>query len=171
MTPFRILALALMTLGLSACTCSKTGAPPTAAPAAAPVGAVALSQSSPEDTVKSFLTLSSGAQSMVDRDRLQKLCVGEMRRAFERMTEEGFRLTYLNNGIKLKEIKVIEAKVENDAAKLRYRIAVDNAQGTDTTAETNEREVELVRTQGSWYIETIRLKDTDRVAFVNGMLF
>ena len=30
---------------------------------------------------------------------------------------------------------------------------------------------ELMKSRGAWYIETIRLKDTDKIAFTNGMMF
>lgn len=164
--------LSMAFLGLASCTCSKKEAMKPAEERPAAVAAIAaVAQGTPEETVKSFVSLSASAQSLANRDRLQKLCVGEMRRAFERMTEEGFRLSYLNSGLKVKSLVVLDSKLEQENAKIRYRVSVENAQGTDTTNETNEREVELTKTQGSWYIETIRLKDSDKIAFTNGMMF
>jgi hypothetical protein len=125
----------------------------------------------PEETVKAFVELSATAKEPTDKKKLQDLCQGELRRTFERMTEEAFKLLYLDSKIKITELKVIEATAQADAAKVHYSVSVQNDQGTDPTQEVNEREVDLVRSQGNWFIDTIRMKGNDRVAFTRGMIF
>lgn len=125
----------------------------------------------PEDVVKVFLELSAQAKEDADRKRLLDLCSGEMRKAFERMTSEAFRLTYLNNNVKVKSIKILETKLDNNLSRVRYQITVENNQGTDPTTEINEREVDLVKTEGDWRIDTIRPKGSDQIAFTRGMIF
>jgi hypothetical protein len=126
---------------------------------------------SPEEVVRSFLDLSAGAKEEADKKKLEEFCTGELRRTFERMTEESFRLSYLNSELKLNDVKVIESSTERDLAKVRYQVSVNNRQGTDPTHEMNEREVALVRSQGAWYIESIHLKGSDKIAFTRGMIF
>lgn len=126
---------------------------------------------SPEQVVRNFLELSSQARDLVDKKKLQDQCLGEMRRAFERMTDEAFRVHYLKNDIKIKTIKFLEVNTQGPQGKVRYRVVIENPQGTVPTEETNEREVELLLSQGAWYLESIRARGSDRIAFTRGMIF
>ncbi len=165
---FTVLTITLVFV-LTSCTrsCSRTegGSAPSNAPAAA------VRNSTPEDVVKSFIDLSATAKDGAVKAKLEQLCSGEMRRAFERMSDEVFRISYLTSNLKVGDVKVLEAATENETARVRYQIAVENTQGTDPTKEVNEREVELSRSQGVWYIDSIKLKGTDKIAFTNGMMF
>ena len=126
---------------------------------------------SPEDTVRRFVELSAGSTSPDDKRKIQALCVGELRRTFERMTDEAFRLLYLDSKLKIVDLKILETTTQADNSKVRYQVTVENRQGTDVTKEINEREVDLVRSQGGWYIDSIRTRGTDQVAFTRGMIF
>jgi len=136
-----------------------------------PAGTSAVEKKTPEQVVKEFIDLSAGAKELGDREKLKELCVGELRRALERMTDEAFRIGYLNNNVKIKSVRVIESSFENDAAKIRYQVFVDNPQGTDPTTELTEREVGLTKSQGNWFIESIRPVGSDKIAFTRGMMF
>jgi len=125
----------------------------------------------PDETVRNFLSLSAGAKSGEDRKRLEGMCYGKMRDAFAQMSDDVFRLSYLGGSIKILDIKVVETSTKEDVAKVRYQVSVENRQGTDPTRETNEREVELARNQGLWYIASIKAQGTDKIAFTNGMIF
>lgn len=127
--------------------------------------------STPEQTVKSFVELSANAKDKADKGKIQALCVGELRRAFDRMTDELFQMSYLSNNVTIQDLKILESKVEGESAKVQYQLSLENKQGTDTTKEINSREVELTRTQGAWQIESIRIIGTDNVAFTRGMMF
>src|SRR5262245_671617 len=94
----------------------------------------------PEQVVRQFLELSSNAQQDSDKQRLEALCVGELRRAFERMTPETFKMAYLKNEIRLNDLQVLETNAANEQARVRYRVSVHNEQGSDPTSEVNERE-------------------------------
>ncbi len=168
MKPFSSL-LVVMAIGLtlSFAACVKKSAAPAASVATAPAPEL----KTPEDVVKYFIQVSATAKNDQDRAKLRDLCSGEMRRAFDQMTPDAFRISYLNNNVKVKDIKVIANKVQNDTATIRYQVSIDNAQGTDVTQEANEREVELSHTGGNWYIDTIRPKGSDKIAFTRGMIF
>ena len=109
----------------------------------------------PEETVKAFVELSASAKERADKKRLADLCQGELRRTFERMTDEGFQMLYLDSKLRIVELKMIESSAQGDSAKVHYSVSVENKQGTDPTNEVNEREVDLVHSQGNWYIESI----------------
>jgi hypothetical protein len=126
---------------------------------------------SPEEVVKQFIDLSAGSKMDSDRIKLQNLCSGEMRRAFERMTTEAYRISYLNSNVKILEVKILDSDISGESAKVHYQVTIDNRQGTDATKEINERVVELVKNQGAWYIDAIRLEGSDKVAFTRGMIF
>jgi len=132
---------------------------------------VAGGEGSPEATVKTFIELSASAKDKADKSKIQALCVGELRRAFDRMTDELFQVSYLSNNVTIKEFKIVESKVEGETAKVQYKLSIENKQGTDVTQEVNSREVELTRNQGAWQIESIRIIGTDNVAFTRGMIF
>lgn len=154
-----VLCLACLSTALlvSGCTRSRTS------PAASAGG--------PEEVVKTFVEISGSAKDPADKRRLEELTSGELRRALAAMSEESFRMNYLGQGIKIRELKLVEVATEKERARVHYQIAIDNPAGTDTTAEVNEREVELKQSQGVWYIETIRTKGSDKLAFVRGMIF
>lgn len=125
----------------------------------------------PSQVVEEFVRLSAGAQNVKDKKRIEELCTGDLRRTFERMSDDAFGLIYLNSNIKLLGFRVIDEKSSGNRSTLLYEVTVDNRQGTDPTTETNQREVELVELDGGWYIDAIRLKGTDRIAFTRGMIF
>ena len=125
----------------------------------------------PEQAVRSFIELSASVKEMNDRKRLQDLCSGEMRRIFERMTEEMFQLSYLKNQIVVKDLKFLSVDQNGDEAIIHYQVTIQNNQGVDPTLETNEREVDLARARGAWYLEAIRPKGQDTIAFTRGMVF
>lgn len=127
--------------------------------------------SNPEETVKNFLEASSAAKDPADKKRLEGYCSGEMRQAFEKMPDDVFRLAYLGGGVKITDIKVLETTTREDAARVRYQVAVENRQGSDPTKEINEREVDLSKKDGKWFISVIRMKGSDQIAFTNGMIF
>ena len=151
-------AALLLTLAFDACTKNPSSGTQSAA-------------RPPEEVVKEFVTVSAHAQSGADKRKLEELTAGELRRAFSSMTDESFKMAYINSGVKINEMKVLEAKTETDSATVLYQLAVENKQGTDPTNEVNEREVLLTLSQGAWYIESIRLRGTDKVAFTRGMIF
>ncbi len=128
-------------------------------------------ETTPEATVKTFVELSASAKDKADKAKIQALCVGELRRAFDRMTDELFQVSYLSNNVTIKDLKIVESKVEGETAKVQYQLSIENKQGTDVTQEVNSREVELTRNQGAWQIESIRIIGTDNVAFTRGMIF
>src|SRR4051812_36196658 len=110
MTPIRLSILTLLTFFLfhTACTKKSGETQPTNSPVSAP------NAKSAEEVVKIFIELSSGAKEDADRKRLLDLCTGEMRQAFEKMTAEAFRLTYLNNNVKVKSVKILESRTEKE---------------------------------------------------------
>ncbi|MCX6102560.1 MAG: hypothetical protein NT000_04775 [Proteobacteria bacterium] len=126
---------------------------------------------SPTEIVKLFVQLSASAKSPGDKRRLIEASGGDFKRAFERMSDEEFKLTYLNGQIKIENINVLDSVIEVDKAKVRYQVSLENKQGTETTLETNEREVELRKGDSGWLIEAIRLKGSDKIAFTRGMMF
>lgn len=125
----------------------------------------------PQDTVRRFVELSAGVKEDTDKQKLLELCQGEMRRALERMTPEAFRVAYMSNAVKLKEVKILNTELEAQTAKVSYQVFLDNPQGTDPTQEINQREVELVLVAGSWLIENIKAQGSDQIAFTRGMIF
>lgn len=125
----------------------------------------------PEETVRKFVQMSAAVKTEEDKRKLLELCQGELRRAFERMTPEAFRVAYLSNSVKLKEFKILESKVTEKAARISYQVSLENSQGSDTTLEINTREVELILAGQTWLIENIRAKGTDTIAFTRGMIF
>lgn len=125
----------------------------------------------PEDVVREFVSISSAAKGVGDRKTLGALCSGEMKNAFDKMTDEVFRISYLNTNLKVHDLKMLETVTQGDTARVHYQIFLDNPHGTDPTSETNEREVELVKRDGHWLIDTIRGKGSDQIAFTRGMIF
>ena len=153
---------ALVLVGLCLGACTKKPAPPVEAGP----------PRTPEQTVEQFVRLSAEATAAEDKGKLQSLCSGELRRAFDRMTDEMFKISYLAGKVKVKSFKILEArKDEPEKAVVRYQIAIENLQGTDKTEEVNEREVELVFADSNWFIEAIKTSGSDRIAFTQGMMF
>ena len=125
----------------------------------------------PEEAVKRFVEISAGAKEASERERLAVLCSGELRRAFERMTDESFRVAYLSNSVKVEEFKVVSSEIKEGTATIHYQVSIQNTQGNDTTTEVNEREMDLLSTGGAWLVDSIRMKGSDRIAFTRGMIF
>lgn len=130
-----------------------------------------LSQLTPPDVVKTFVQLSASATQLADKKVLLEATGGDLRKAFERMTDEEFKLTYMSGQLKVEKVDILEATVQNDTAKVRYLVVIENAQGTETTQEANEREAELNKTPSGWVVGAIRLKGSDKIAFTRGMIF
>jgi len=128
-------------------------------------------QMPPEDIVREFVNLSATARRPADKKALGDLCAGDMRNAFDRMTDEVFRISYLNTSLKIRNFRILQTNTQGDTARVQYQVIVDNPQGTDPTRETNEREVDLTRQNNRWYIQTIRGRGTDQIAFTRGMIF
>lgn len=126
---------------------------------------------SPADTVKTFVELSASAKTPEDRKKLLEACGGDFKKAFERMSDEEFKLTYLSGDIKVEKFEVLDTSTQADTSKVHYRVMVENKQGTETTQESNEREAELRKEAKGWVIEAIRVKGSDKVAFTRGMMF
>ncbi|MCB0403301.1 MAG: hypothetical protein KDD51_00850 [Bdellovibrionales bacterium] len=125
----------------------------------------------PDEVVKSFVELSATSKDLSDRRRLADFCAGELRRAFERMTDEAFKLSYTTSQLNIKEFSVVSSAIVERQATVRYRVVVENGTGTDPTLEINEREVELTENRGAWFLENIRPYGSDQIAFTHGMIF
>jgi len=125
----------------------------------------------PEEVVKKFILLSGQAQEISDKDKLTDLCSGEMKKAFQDMSPDQFRLYYLNDNLTVQDFKVLSSSKTQNQAKIFYQVMIENRQGTDVTKEVNEREVDLVETPQGWLIESIRPSGTDRLIFTKGMVF
>lgn len=128
-------------------------------------------EKTPEEVLRKFLKVSAEASDSKDKTTIQEMCHGEMKRIFERMSDEMFTMSYLSKQLELKGVEIVQSTVEKEVARLRYKIEVENRQGTDTTHETNEREVELTRVDGQWRIDSIRPVGSDQIAFSRGMVF
>lgn len=131
----------------------------------------AVTTAAPEDTVRRFVEISAAVRDDDDRKRLLELCQGEMRRAFERMTPEAFKVAYTSSAVKIKDLKFVDTKVTEGTAKIHYQVTLDNPHGTDPTQEVNSREVDLVLSGNNWLIENIRATGSDQIAFTRGMIF
>lgn len=125
----------------------------------------------PTDVVRTFVELSAASKTPEDKKKLLVSCGGELKRAFERMSDEEFKLIYLSGQLRVEKLEIIKTDIQNDSALIHYRVIVENNQGTETTKETNEREVQLKKTDSGWVIDAIRLKGTDQLAFTRGMMF
>ena len=130
-----------------------------------------VANSSAEEVVKRFVDLSTHARENGDREKLQGLCSGELKRIFQRMNPEAFKMIYIDAKVNLLDFKVLSFKQDGDKASIAYEVTIENNQGSDPTREQNRREVDLLRSQGQWFIDSIRMSGSDRVAFTKGMLF
>lgn len=124
-----------------------------------------------EKVLKSFLELSAGATDLKDREKLRDLCSGEMRRAFQNMTDESFKTAYLNSKIKVNKIDVFDLQTKDGKIKAKYRIELTQGNSGSDVKQTNEREVEVVESRGAWLLESIRTHGADTLAFSKGMIF
>jgi hypothetical protein len=131
----------------------------------------AVKATTPTDAVESFIKLSSSSESKEDKKKLMSLCRGPLLKAFEKMSEDVFQISYLSGNINVKQIQIIDSKTDESIATVVYRVLVDNQQGSEATEESNEREVDLVKNEGNWYLYSIRPKGSDKIAFTKGMLF
>lgn len=125
----------------------------------------------PEEVVKEFVLLSGQAQELSDHEKLSQMCSGIMKKAFDEMSPEQFRLYYLNDSVTVQGIKILANSKTQGQAKVVYQVTLENRQGTDITKEMNEREVDLVETPQGWLIESIRPAGTDKLIFSRGMVF
>lgn len=121
--------------------------------------------------VQTFLEMSVKTQSPEDRAKLKDLCVGQMYRAFENMSDESFELAYLAKGISLQKLEFVSVTINKGMAKALYKITVKNDKGSEPTIETNQREIDLIENRGKWFLENISPKGKDEVAFTRGMIF
>lgn len=127
-------------------------------------------QSHPEKVVQEFVRLSTVAKKPSDKKGLENLCQGPMRQAFEKMSPEQFQVSYLRNHLKIQDFLILGTEASGDEALVKYRVLVENSLGTDPTEEANEREVELIRIDGKWYLELIRPTGQDQIAFTRGVI-
>jgi hypothetical protein len=134
-------------------------------------GTAEIQKLNPEQTVERFIELSASAKDAQDKLRLRDMCQGKLRQAFEKMSDENFRMNYLAGGISMEGFKIVSQKVEKGDAIVRYNVTIHNKNGPDVTQESNEREVALVQIDGIWYLDSIRPAGKDQVAFVNGIIF
>jgi hypothetical protein len=125
----------------------------------------------PEAVVEKFIRLSGTANSAEDKMRLRDMCQGKLRQAFDKMSNENFQMSYLSGGITVDDFKVLSQKSDGTDALVHYQVRIQNKQGADNTHELNEREVSLVQVNGVWYLDSIRPKGKDQIAFLNGMIF
>lgn len=153
--------LMLAAIGLVGCT------PKTGTPAAGDAG----TPQEPAAVVRKFVDLSAHAKDLRDRKALEEMSTGPVRDAFTKMSEENFQMSYLGNRLRVKDLVIVESHQEGAAAIVRYKVTIENAGGSDTTTETNERQVQLRQADGRWVIENLQVYGTDKIAFTNGMLF
>lgn len=125
----------------------------------------------PNEVVKEFLKLSAEASDLKDKGVIAQMCHGELKRIFERMSDEMFTMSYLSKQVALQEVRILDSTVDKEVARIRYEVKVDNKQGTDPTIENTTREVELTRVEGQWRIDSIRPQGSDQIAFSRGMVF
>lgn len=123
-----------------------------------------------QQTVKHFVELSTTVRSGADRKRLVALCAGELRGAFERLSDAMFQAVYVNSRVKIASLEILDTKIAAGRAIVRYRVSVLNERGTDQTQETNEREAQLVLSDSVWYVESIHPRGSDQIAFTKGMI-
>jgi hypothetical protein len=125
----------------------------------------------PEAVVQAFVEMSSDVKGAATRDKLASLCQGRMRKAIDGISSDAFVISYVNQPIKIKEFKIIDTAIDGNMARVHYQIQIENPNGQDTTEEINEREVEMLRVGNQWYLEAIRPKGSDQIAFTRGMIF
>lgn len=123
-----------------------------------------------QDTVRKFVVLSASSKGLEDRKSLQELAIGELKRAFEVMSEEDFKAHYLGEKITLKNLEIGEPEFDGDRARVKYVITIINKLGKAPTEERNEREAVLSSSRGDWFVDTIRPVGVDTLAFTNGMI-
>lgn len=153
--------------------CTRKDVPAAAVTASVHPTATPTASETPDEVVKKFVSLSASAQEDGDRKKLESLCAGPMRSAFERMTPEAFRMAYINTNLKIKSIEIVDSKKETNSARIHYRVTVDNTQGGNPAEEINEREVELTWSdlEKRWVIGSLTPKGSDKLAFKKGMIF
>jgi hypothetical protein len=127
--------------------------------------------STPEQIVESFIRVSAEVKSPEDRQKLAAFCQGRMRKAFDALSAQAFAISYVNQPLIIKSWKILDTAIDGNLARVHYQIEVQNPQGQDPTQEISEREVELLRVNGQWYLEAIRPKGSDQIAFTHGMFF
>ncbi|MBY0371079.1 hypothetical protein K2X33_10360 [bacterium] len=133
--------------------------------------AVVVPAAAPDEVVRQFIQLSAAVKAVEDRQKLAALCQGRMRKAFDAVSDDAFLISYVNQPLKIKSLTVMDVKSDGNLGRVHYKVEVENPQGQDITQEISEREVEMLRVDGQWYLEAIRPKGSDQVAFTRGMLF
>jgi len=128
-------------------------------------------ENNPDAVVTTFVELSVASKTAEDKKKLLNSCGGDLKRAFERMTDDEFKLVYLSGQLKVEKMEILKTQIQNDTASVHYRVSIENKQGTEVTQETNEREAQLRKNTSGWVIEAIRMKGTDKLAFTRGMMF
>ncbi len=126
---------------------------------------------SPEQVVENFVRQSAQVKSTEERKKLAVLCQGRMRQAIDKLSDDGFLVSYVNQPIRIADWKVIDTAIDGNLARVHYQITVENPNGQDRTQEVSEREVEMLRVGDQWYLEAIRPKGSDQIAFTRGMIF
>ncbi len=124
----------------------------------------------PTEAVKKFVELSASAKELKDRKALQAMTIGELKRAFDRMSDEDFKAHYLGEKITLQDLQIKVVDETKEKAKVRYTVTVVNQQGSDKTNEVNEREVILGASRGFWFIESLTPVGSDKIAFTKGLI-
>ncbi len=146
--------LALLSLVLVSCTPTRVTGP-----------------TGPEAVVKAFVQMSADIKTPQDRERLASLCQGRLRKAFDALSDDAFMMSYVNQPLKVKSLLIIDSETDGNLARVHYQVNVENPNGQDTTDEISEREVELLKVENQWYLEAIRPKGSDQIAFTRGMIF
>ncbi len=125
----------------------------------------------PEALVESFVRMSSDVKSSEDLKKLSGMCQGRMKKAFDGISSESFEVSYVNQPIKIKNLRILQAAEDGNLARVHYLVETENPNGQEPTIEASEREVELLKVDGNWYLEAIRPKGSDQIAFTRGMIF
>ncbi len=148
------LTLLALVLVMSACTQKHAQAPQT-----------------PDQLVKDFVYLSSDVKDVATKTHLAQMCQGRIRKAIDSISEDAFAISYVNQPIKIKSFEIVQSAIDGNLARVHYRLQIENPHGQDVTEETNEREVEMLKIEDQWYLEAIRPKGSDQIAFTRGMIF
>lgn len=125
----------------------------------------------PVEMVNLFVQMSAEAKDPSDKKKLAAMCQGRMLKAFESLSDDRFMVSYVNQPIKIKSFQMLGAAEDGNLARVHYQVQIENPNGQDLTQEISEREVELLRVNGQWYLEAIRPKGSDQIAFTRGMIF
>jgi len=115
--------------------------------------------------------MSADVKGTSDKKKLATMCQGRILKAFDSISDDAFQVHYLNQPLKIKSFQVLGSAEDGNLARVHYQVQIENPNGQDPTQEIAEREVELLRVDGQWYLEAIRPKGSDQIAFTRGMIF